>query len=74
MSIVVVIKCKLQTMQTAQTVYTVHFFFFLIILHVITLLVTLELFPIFGHHMTKFYKVISSNLISNFIAMPAQCV
>ena len=46
-------------LQTAQTVKLFCLLFLeTVIIHMITLLVTLELFPIFEHHMTKFYGVI----------------
>lgn len=75
--------CRLQTVHSAQTVQTVQFFCLLFLLncdvHMIkvytlflTLLVTLELFPIFEQHMTKFYKVIFELTLSNKIKLQAQ--
>ena len=70
-------------MYSAQTVQTVQFFCLLFLLncdvHMIkvytlflTLLVTLELFPIFEQHMTKFYMVIFELTLSNKIKLQAQ--
>ena len=51
-------------MPTVKFFVVLFVFFFNVILNAITLLTTLELFPIFGYRMTKFYEVIWSNLIS----------
>ena len=59
----------MQTVQTEQAVQLLCLLFFKTVIYIwlrcvhlfLTLLVTLDLFPIFGHHTTKSYEVLSSS-------------